>query len=285
MTYTQITYELSNGIATITLNRPEKLNPFTDYVMAPELMDAFDRADNDDAVRVVIVTGAGRGFCSGHDLAEGFDYDEQAQATLEHHRDIGGTVTLRIYEMKKPMIAAINGAAIGVGITMTLPMDIRICSETAKMGFVFARLGITLEACSNWFLPRIVGIGKAAEWSLTGRVFGAAEALENHLVHYVTPPGKLMEKALEIAREIADHTSPISIPLNRQLLWRMLGADHPMDSHKLESKCIYWLGLQPDSKEAITAFHEKRPPNFKAKPSKDMPPFYPWWKERPFPIG
>jgi len=282
MTYSQIKYEVKNRIAMITLNRPEKLNPFTDYVMAPELMDVLNRIDDDDEVRVAIITGAGRGFCSGHDLEEGFDYDKQAQATLESHRDIGGILTLRIYEMKKPLIAAINGAAIGVGITMTLPMDIRIASEKAKMGFVFARLGITLEACSNWFLPRIVGVGKAMEWALTGRVFGAEEALASGLVNYVTPADKLIEKAYDIAHEIADKTSAISIPLNRQLLWRMLAADHPMESHKIESKCIYWMGLKPDSKEAVTAFHEKRPPRFTMKPSTDMPEFYPWWKEHPF---
>ena len=282
MKYTQILYEIKDKILTITLNRPEKLNAFTDYVMAPELMDAFDRADKDDNVRAVIVTGAGRGFCAGHDLDEGFDYEEQADATLETHRDIGGIVALRIYDMKKPMIAAINGAAIGVGITMTLPMDIRLASEKAKIGFVFAKLGITNEACSNWFLPRIVGISKAAEWSYTGRVFDAQEALAGGLVSQVVPPDQLYEKALEIAREIADNTSAVSIPLNRQMLWKMLGADHPMESHRIESKCIYELGLTPDSKEAVAAFHEKRPPKFIMKASSDMPGFYPWWPEKSF---
>ena len=282
MTYKQIKYEVTDKILTITLNRPEKLNAFTDYVMAPELMDAFDRADADDDVRVVIMTGAGRGFCAGHDLDEGFDYEEQADATLETHRDIGGIVSLRIYDMKKPVIAAINGAAIGVGITMTLPMDIRLASEKAKIGFVFAKLGITNEACSNWFLPRIVGISKAAEWSYTGRVFDAQEALAGGLVSQVLPHAQLYDKALEIAKEIADNTSAVSIPLNRQMLWKMLGADHPMEAHRIESKCIYSLGLTPDSKEAVTAFHEKRPPNFVMKASKDMPAFYPWWPEKKF---
>ncbi|MFO7963570.1 MAG: crotonase/enoyl-CoA hydratase family protein [Desulfobacterales bacterium] len=282
MDYTQIDYEVRNRVLVITLNRPEKLNAFTDYVMAPELMDAFDRADEDDDVRVVIVTGAGRGFCSGHDLEEGFDYEKQARATLDTHRDIGGIVALRIFEMKKPVIAAINGAAIGVGITMTLPMDIRLASEKAKIGFVFTRLGITLEACSNWFLPRIVGISKAAEWAYTGRIFDAQEALAGGLVSRVVPHEQLMEKAFETAGEIADNTSAISIPLNRQLLWKMLSADHPMEAHKIESKCIYWLGLMPDSKEAVNAFHEKRPPKFTMKPSTDMPDFFPWWPERKF---
>ncbi|MBU2551145.1 MAG: crotonase/enoyl-CoA hydratase family protein [Proteobacteria bacterium] len=282
MDYQQILYEVKDRILTITLNRPEKLNPFTDYVMAPELIDAFNRADEDDEVRVVIVTGAGRGFCAGHDLDEGFDYDEQIQTTLETHRDIGGTVSLRIYEMKKPVIAAINGAAIGIGITLTLPMDIRLASEKAKFGFVFARLGITMEGCSNWFLPRLVGPGQAAEWALTGRIFDAKEALAGRLVNRVVPHDQLMDEARNLALEIARTTSAISIPLNRQLMWRMLGADHPMEAHKLESKCIYWLGLQHDSKDAVEAFFEKRPPDFQLKASTDMPPFYPWWPERPF---
>ncbi|MBW2202471.1 MAG: crotonase/enoyl-CoA hydratase family protein [Deltaproteobacteria bacterium] len=282
MNYTQIQYDVKDQVLIITLNRPEKLNAFTDYVMAPELIDAFDRADKDDDVRVIIVTGAGRGFCSGHDLEEGFDYDEQAQATLENHRDIGGIVALRIYEMQKPVIAAINGAAIGVGITMTLPMDIRLASEKAKIGFVFTRLGITLEACSNWFLPRIVGISKAAEWAYTGRIFDAREALAGGLISQVVPHDQLLEKAREIAQEIVQNTSAVSISLNRQLLWKMLEADHPMEAHKIESKCIYWLGLKPDSKEAVDAFHEKRPPKFTMKPSSDMPEFYPWWLERKF---
>ena len=282
MTYKQITYEVNKGVATVTLNRPEKLNAFTDYVMAPELLNALDRADQDDGVRVVVLTGAGRGFCAGHDLDEGFDYEAQAKATIDTHRDIGGLVALRIYDMKKPMIAAINGAAIGVGITMTLPMDIRLASETVKVGFVFARLGITLEACSSWFLPRIVGISRAAEWALTGRTFGAEEALASGLVSEVLPPDRLLERAREIALEIAQHTSAVSVTLNRQLLWRMLGSDHPMEGHRIESKSIYCLGLTPDSKEAVAAFHERRAPKFTMKPSTDMPGFYPWWTDRRF---
>ena len=282
MKYTQIQYDVKDQILTITLNRPEKLNAFTDYVMAPELLDSFDRADADDDVRVVIVTGAGRGFCAGHDLDEGFDYEEQAEATLETHRDIGGIVALRIYDMKKPFIAAINGVAIGVGVTMTLPMDIRLASDKAKFGLVFAKLGITNEACSNWFLPRIVGISKAAEWSYTGRIFDAQEALAGGLISQIVPHDQLYEKAVEIAREIADNTSAVSIPLNRQMLWKMLGADHPMEAHKIESKCIFTLGLKPDSQEAVKAFYEKRPPKFTMKASSDMPEFYPWWKEKPF---
>ena len=184
--------------------------------------------------------------------------------------------------MKKPMIAAINGAAIGVGITMTLPMDIRLASEKAKFGFVFARMGITLEACSSWFLPRLVGPGKALEWSCTGRVFDAKEALAAGLVNEVLPSERLLDRAWEIALEIARSTSSIAIPLNRQLVWRMLGADHPMEAHKIESKCIYALGMKSDAKEAVEAFHAKRPPEFTWKPGRDMPDFYPWWPEEPF---
>lgn len=277
MKYTQIAYEVKNKICTITLNRPDKLNAFTDFVMAPELLDAFNCADEDDDVRVVIITGAGRGFCAGHDLNEGFDYDEQIKTDIENHRDIGGTISLRIYDMKKPIIAAINGPAIGVGITMTLPMDIRIASEKAKFGFVFARLGIVNEACSTWFLPRIVGISKAAEWTLTGGVFDAQEAYEGGLVSRITPHEKLYEEACILAHEIADNTSAVSVPLNRQMLWKMMGAEHPREAHKIESKCIYALGLTADSKEAVAAFHEKRKPKFNMKSSTDMPDFYPWW--------
>ncbi|MBW1837179.1 MAG: crotonase/enoyl-CoA hydratase family protein [Deltaproteobacteria bacterium] len=282
MEYKQIKYEIKEHVLTITLNRPEKLNAFTDFVMVPELLDAFERADEDDDVRAVIVTGAGRGFCSGHDLNDGFDYDEQTEDSIDTHRDPGGVISLRIYEMKKPMIAAINGAAIGVGITMTLPMDIRLASEKAKFGFVFTKMGITLEACSSWFLPRIVGPGKALEWSCTGRIFDAKEALTAGLVNEVLPPEKLLDRAWEIAQEIAQSTSAIAIPLNRQLVWRMLGADHPMEAHRIESKCIYALGMKSDAKEAVEAFHARRPPEFSLKPGSDMPDFYPWWPEKPF---
>jgi enoyl-CoA hydratase/carnithine racemase len=184
--------------------------------------------------------------------------------------------------MKKPIIAAINGAAIGVGITMALPMDIRLASEKAKFGFVFAKMGITLEACSSWFLPRIVGPGKALEWSCTGRIFDAKEALTAGLVNEVLPPDKLLDRAWEIAQEIAQFTSAIAIPLNRQLVWRMLGADHPMEAHRIESKCIYALGMKSDANEAVEAFHAKRPPEFSLKPGNDMPDFYPWWPEKQF---
>jgi enoyl-CoA hydratase/carnithine racemase len=280
MDFEQIQYEVTDQILTITLNRPEKLNAFTDMMME-ELIEAFNRADEDDHVRAVIITGAGRGFCAGSDLSSGGDTFGSAHQ-IEEHRDNGGLVTLRIYEMKKPMIAAINGPAVGVGITMTLPMDIRIASENAKMGFVFARRGITMEACSSWFLPRIVGISRAAEWVMTGRVFAAREALEGGLVSRVVPHEKLLPVARELAREIAENTSAVSVALSRQMLWRMLGADHPMEAHRIDSKCIFYMGKAPDSFEGVTSFLEKRPAKFTMRPSCDMPDFYPWWEERPF---
>ena len=282
MAYEQILYDVDGGVLTITLNRPEKLNAFTPTMMR-ELIDAFDRADTDDAVRAVIVTGAGRAFCAGADLSGGGGtFDNTARDTLETHRDGGGLVALRIYESKKPVIAAINGPAVGVGITMTLPMDVRIASTTARMGFVFARRGIVPEACSSWFLPRAVGIAQAAEWVYTGRVFPAEEALAARLVSRVVAPEALLETARALGREIADNTSAMSVALARQLLWRGLGLDHPMEAHKADSPCIYWMGRSADAREGVTAFLEKRPPRFTLRPSADMPDFYPWWPERKF---
>ena len=285
MDYEAITYEVTDGMLTITLNRPEKLNAFTAQ-MCREMIDAFDQADADDEVRVVIVTGAGRGFCAGADLSTGVDtFNATAQGypdTLETHRDGGGLVALRIFESKKPVIAAINGPAVGVGITMTLPMDIRIASTAARMGFVFARRGIVPEACSSWFLPRVVGISKAAEWVYTGRVFAADEALEARLISKLVAPEALLPTATAIAREIADNTSAMSVTLSRQLLWRMLGADHPMEAHQVDSKCIYWMGRSADAYEGVAAFLEKRPARFTMRPSADLPPFYPWWPRRQF---
>ncbi len=285
MDYTHIKYEVSERILTITLNRPEKLNTFTP-IMKTELIDAFDRADTDDNVRVVIVTGSGRAFCAGADFGNAgdtFDYSTRdSQESLETHRDNGGLVSLKIYDMKKPVIAAINGPVVGVGITMTLPMDIRLASEDAKFGFVFTRRGVVPEACSSWFLPRIVGMSQAAEWILTGRVFPAQEALEGGLVSEVLKPEALMPRARDLALEIAQNTSAISVALTRQLLWRMAGADHPMEAHKIDSKCMYWTGKNADSTEGIQSFLEKRAPQFTLKPSMDMPEFYPWWDERPF---
>jgi enoyl-CoA hydratase/carnithine racemase len=236
-------------------------------------------------VRVVIVTGAGRGFCAGADLGgsdgQGGAFDRQGREAREH-RDEGGLITLRLFDSTKPWIAAINGPAVGVGVTMTLPMDVRICSERARFGLVFARRGIVPEAASSWFLPRVVGIGRAMEWVATGRVFPASEALEGGLVTRVLPEDQLLPTAREIAREIADNTSAISVALSRQMLWKMLGADHPMEAHRLDSAGIFHMGKTKDGYEGVKSFLEKRPPRFEMKVSRDMPGYFPWWKPRPF---
>ena len=284
MDYEQIAYSVDGGVATVLMNRPERLNAFTAR-MCREMIDAFDRIDADDSVRAAIVTGAGRAFCAGADLASGgdtFDSPKQGHGdTPDEHRDGGGLLTLRIFDSKKPVIAAINGPAVGIGITMTLAMDVRIASSAARMGFVFARRGIVPEACSSWFLPRVVGISRAAEWVYTGRVFPATEALAGGLVSRVVAPEELLPAATALAREIADNTSAMSVALSRQMLWKMLGADHPMEAHKIDSRCLYYLGRSPDAYEGVTAFLEKRPAKFTMKPSA-MPEFYPWWKERKF---
>ena len=283
--YEQILYSVEDGIATITLNRPEKLNAFTN-TMRLELIGAFDQIDADDDVRAVIVTGAGRAFCAGADLSAGgktFDYAARgAIAQDEKRRDGGGTVTLRIFECKKPVIAAVNGPAVGVGATMQLPMDIRLAADGARFGFVFTRRGVVPEACSSWFLPRLVGIQQALDWVLTGRVFDAREALEGRLVKKVLPLAELLPAARAMAREIADHTSAVSVALSRQMLWRMLGADHPMEAHKVDSQGIQMMGRSPDAYEGVASFLEKRPPRFTMRPSQDMPSFFPWWRDRPF---
>jgi enoyl-CoA hydratase/carnithine racemase len=291
MDYEHIAYDVDGRVATITLDRPDKLNAFTGRMMH-EMLHALDVADADDAVRALIVTGRGRAFCAGADLSAGastFDANAQGadvgvEKTGEHKvpRDGGGLVTLRIYEMTKPVIAAINGPAVGVGVTMTLPMDIRLASESARIGFVFARRGIVPEACSSWFLPRLVGISQAAEWVMTGRVFDAAEALAGGLVRSVHPDGELLGAARAIAEEIAENTAPVSVALSRQMLWRMLGADHPMEAHKVDSRGIYERGMSADVAEGVTSFLEKRPPAFPQTVSADMPGFYPWWDERRF---
>jgi enoyl-CoA hydratase/carnithine racemase len=282
MKYEQIKYEITDRILTLTLQRPDKLNAFTER-MAGELLDAFDRADADDEVRAIVVTGAGRAFCAGADLSGGGrTFDHEGEQPIEEHRDGGGVVALRIFELRKPIIAAVNGAAVGVGATMTLPMDVRIASTAARFGFVFARRGIIPEACSSWFLPRVVGINQALEWTYTGRVFDAEEARAGRLVSRVVDAGALLPAAYAVAREIADHTSAVSVSLTRALMWRMLGADHPMEAHRVDSRCIYWMGRSPDAREGVTSFLEKRPPRFTMRPSADLPPFYPWWRERPF---
>ena len=285
MAYEQILYEVQDHILTLTLNRPDRLNAFTPQ-MRKELIDAFDQADADDNVRAIIITGAGRAFCAGADLGTGietFDYPTRnGQMLPEKHRDGGGQLTLRIFESIKPTIAAINGPAVGIGITMTLAMDIRITARDAKFGFVFTRRGIVPEACSSWFLPRIVGISRALEWVLSGRVFSADEAVNSGLVRSSHAPDHLLPAAKSLAREIVDNTSAISVALARQMLWRMLGADHPMEAHKVDSRGIYYTGRSSDAREGITSFLDKRPAKFTDKPSTDMPAFYPWWKERPF---
>jgi enoyl-CoA hydratase/carnithine racemase len=280
--YETIKVDVSNHIMTITLNRPNRMNAFNSQ-MRDDLFHAFNRADTDDDVRVVIMTGEGKGYCAGADLHKDGGIGTFAKDTpLEEHRDGGGLLSLRIYELNKPIIAAINGPAVGVGITMTLPMDIRIASTNAKMGFVFTRRGIVPEACSGWFLPRIVGINQAMEWAFSGRIFSTEEALESGLVSRVVPPEDLLKTAREIAAEIVENTSATSVALTRQLMWRMLGADHPMESHKIESKLIPWAGHQPDAQEGVESFLEKRKANFTMKVSSDMPDFYPWWQERQF---
>ena len=282
MTYEDIRYDVRDAVLTITLHRPDRLNAFTTRMMH-ELIGAFDQADADDAVRAIIVTGAGRAFCAGADLGGGGDtFNYRGEEPIDLHRDGGGRVTLRIFESRKPVIAAINGPAVGVGATMTLPMDVRIAARGARMGFVFARRGIVPEACSSWFLPRLVGISRAMEWVATGRVFPAEEAHAGGLVTHLVEPEALLDTARGLAREIADNTSAVSVALARQLLWRMLGADHPMEAHKVDSKCIFWAGQQADAREGVTSFLEKRPARFTLRPSRDMPPFYPWWPERKF---
>lgn len=277
VSYTTITYEVDERILTLTLNRPERLNAFTDQ-MRDELIDALDRADADDDVRCIIVTGAGRGFCAGADLGSGGD-------TFTHEaleRDGGGQLTTRIYDANKPLIAAINGPAVGVGVTMTLPMDIRLAADNARFGFVFARRGIVPEACSSWFLPRVVGISRALEWSYSGRVFPAQEALEGGLVRSVHPREQLLPAARAIAAEIATQTSAVSVTMIRHMMWKMLGADHPMEAHKLDSRAIFHLGKSPDANEGVESFLQKRPAQFPGKVTSDMPEFFPWWQPREF---
>jgi len=298
-TYATILYDVEDGILTLTLNRPEKMNAFTGEMMF-EMIDAFDRADADDDIRAIIVTGADRAFCAGADLSAGaktFDYEARddrpdKQGTAMHNGDInwsdervrdgGGRLTLRIFDSIKPVIGAINGAAVGVGVTMQLPMDIRIASTKARFGFVFARRGIVPEACSSYFLPRVVGISKALEWCYSGRVFDAQEALHGGLVRSLHDPDDLMPAARSIAREIADNTAPVSVALTRQMMWRMLGADHPMEVHKIDSRAIYARGQTEDAKEGVMSFLEKRAPHYPCTPSQDMPSFYPWWQDRPY---
>jgi enoyl-CoA hydratase/carnithine racemase len=297
MDFETLAYAVDDGILTLTLNRPERLNAFTATMMR-ELIEAFDAADADDAVRAIIVTGAGRAFCAGADLAAGgatFDYakrtdrpekqgaavgaDGQPDWGHESVRDGGGRVALRIFQCLKPVIAAINGPAVGIGATMLLPMDMRLAASTARIGFVFSRRGITPEACSSWFLPRVVGISKALEWSFSGRLLGAQEAQDGGLLRSLHEPDQLLPAARALAREIADNAAPVSVALTRQMMWRMLGAAHPMEAHRVDSRAIYARGASADAKEGIGAFLDKRPAVFSDRVSTDVPPFFPWWDE------
>lgn len=279
MELTQTLYDIDRGIATITLNRPDQLNAFT-LTMRKEVIHLLGEADRDDAVRAVVVTGAGRAFCAGADLsAGGSTFDRSQVSSISHHRDGGGQVALAAFNCRKPVIAAINGPAVGVGITMTLAMDMRIAAEDAKIGFVFARRGVVLEACSSWFLPRIVGMAKATELAFTGRIFRAADERHSGLFNQVVPNGQALAKATEIAREIADNTSAMSVTLCKALLWHGLAEGDPQSAHLIDSRCFYWAGMQADAREGIQSFLEKRPPHFTMSPSTDMPDFYPWWKE------
>jgi enoyl-CoA hydratase/carnithine racemase len=297
MAYETIKYEVADNILTITLNRPDKMNAFTGTMMN-ELIAAYDAADADDNVRAIIVTGAGKAFCAGADLSEGgATFDRAARkdrktAPLRPNgevewsddavRDGGGRVTLRMYKCLKPIIGAINGAAVGIGVTMQLAMDIRIASENARFGFVFARRGIVPEACSSWFLPRIVGIAQALEWCYSGRVFDAHEALAGRLVSKVLPADELMNAARAMAREIVENSAPVSIALTRQMMWRLSALDDPMEAHKIDSRGIYSRGASADVKEGVMAFLEKRPAKFTQTVSKDMPSYFPWWEERAY---
>ena len=283
--YTQITLEIADGIATLTLNRPAKMNAYTGTMMA-EMIAAFDRTDADDSVRAVIVTGAGdRAFCAGADLTPDDGGSAFASAELVEDlsdprvRDSGGLLTLRIYESKKPVIGVINGAAVGVGVTMQLPMDIRLASTKARFGLVFARRGIVPEAASSWFLPKIVGLPQALEWCMTGRVFDAQEALRGGLVRSVHEPEDLMPAAVALAREIADNTSAVSVAMTRAMLWRNPSLSHPMEAHRVDSRAIYTMARGPDAAEGVSSFLEKREARYPARVSSDMPSFYPWWDE------
>lgn len=285
--YEHIAYEVAGGVATVTLDRPEKLNAFTP-TMNRELIDALDRVDASDDVRALVVTGRGRAFCAGADLGAGgatFDIEKRGVSDPGAWRDGGGSIALRIFACTKPVIAAVNGPAVGVGVTMTLPMDVRLAADTARFGLVFSRRGIVPEACSSWFLPRVVGISQAMEWVATGRVFSADEALRGRLVRSVHPADELLGAAHALAREIAENTSAVSVALARQMMWRMLGAAHPMEAHRIDSRAMAHMGRSADAAEGVTAFLEKRPAQFSMRVSADMPPFYPWWSEPAFEEG
>ncbi|MCC6001242.1 MAG: crotonase/enoyl-CoA hydratase family protein [Pararhodobacter sp.] len=287
MTGQTITTDIADGVMTLTLNRPDRLNAFT-QAMLDDMLAALDQADADDAVRALIVTGAGRGFCAGVDLdaPDAFTAARVDPASTDPavwaaptNRDMGGILAMRLFNCLKPVIAAVNGPAVGIGATMQLPMDMRIASDKARFGFVFARRGIVPEAASAWFLPRLVGMSQALEWCYSGRVFDASEALRGGLVRSVHAPDALLDAAHAIAREIADNTAPVSIALTRQMMWRMAGADHPMQAHRIDSRAIAARSSSADAAEGVASFMEKRAPAFPEKVSRDMPGFFPWWAE------
>jgi enoyl-CoA hydratase/carnithine racemase len=285
MDYEQIRTEVADGVLTITLNRPERLNAWT-ATMCGELISAFDEADASDEVRAIIITGAGRGFCAGADLARGgatFDWHErERESETAVPRDNGGRFTLRVFDCTKPVIAAINGPAVGIGATMTLPMDVRLAADDARIGFVFARRGIVPEACSSWFLPRAVGISRAMEWVATGRVFSAQEGLEAGLVRSLHPKAELLDAARALAAEIAENTAPVSVALARRMLWRMLGAEHPMMAHRADSRGMFYRGQSADAAEGVTSFLEKRPAQFSDRVSDGLPEIMPTWQAPQF---
>ncbi|MEX0828339.1 MAG: crotonase/enoyl-CoA hydratase family protein, partial [Haliea sp.] len=264
-----------------TLNRPDKLNAFTD-IMTHEMIDALDRADADDNVKAIIITGAGRCFCAGADLANGGDTFKADSTRGSLQRDGGGLLTLRLFDCMKPIISACNGPAVGIGATMQCAMDVRMASEDARYGFVFAKRGIVPEAGSSWFLPRLVGISQALEWTYSGRIFDAEEAHKGGLVRSVHKPACLLLAARDLAQEFAEQTSGISIAMTRNMMWKMLGADHPMEAHKIDSRSMYFTGRSADAIEGVQSFLEKRPAEFPGKVSQDMPEFFPWWEPRVF---
>jgi enoyl-CoA hydratase/carnithine racemase len=275
-----IDYRVEEGIATITLSRPDKLNAFT-IQMGQELMSAVDEADADDAVRAVVFTGAGKAFCAGADLSDGtgiFERESLTEFRMDRDADYGGVVSRRLFDSTKPLIAAINGAAVGMGITSTLPMDVRLAADTARFGFVFTRRGLIPEACSSWFLPRIVGIAQAAEWVYSGRVFGADEALKAGLVQSVHPAGELLPAAYALAREMTKESAPVAVAISRRMLWHMLGAPSPVDAHELDSRGIFYLGRSEDAEEGVKSFLEKRNATFPMRVSTDLPAYFRQWR-------
>ncbi len=284
--YETLLWERDGPVLTLTLNRPQALNAMTAQ-MRRELCHALDRADADDEVRAIVFTGAGRGYCAGFDLSGGaaaFDTRQQALPPEELGRDGGGVLALRLFACHKPLIGAVNGAAVGIGSSMLLPMDLRLASSAARFGFVFTRRGIVPDACASWFLPRVVGIAQALDWTFSGRLFSAEEALAGGLVREVCEPQDLLPRARALALEIAENAAPVSVATTRQLMWRMLGAAHPMEAHRVESQAIAQRGASADAHEGVAAFLAKRPPSFPGRVSTDLPPVLPWWEEPPFDV-